>query len=68
MSEKILEGFVHYKMFAEEADKSPRTVIRWMDQPDGLPYVKVGRDRFIPVDRGRGWLRSRIVQRNPRGR
>ncbi len=68
MSDKFLEGLKHINDLAEEVERSTRTVKRWTDQPDGLPFVKLGRDIFIPIDEGRSWIRNRIVHRNPRGR
>ncbi len=68
MSDKFLEGFVHIRIFAEEVGRSIRTVKRWTNQPDGLPFMDLGRDKYIPVERGRSWMRNRIVQRNPRRR
>jgi hypothetical protein len=39
-----------------------------MDQRDGLPFVKVGNQRFIHVPTWQTWVMSRIRQRNPAGR
>ncbi len=68
MTDQFLEGYKHIRAFADEFGRSPRTVKRWTDRPDGLPYVKLGRDTYIPVNEGRNWIRRRIVHRNPRGR
>jgi hypothetical protein len=49
-----------------EVKKHPKTVRRWTEQPDGLPYLKLGRDIFIHKPTARDWLRSRIRHPNPR--
>ena len=66
MTDKFLEGLEHIDEFAREVKRTVRTVKRWTDLPDGLPFVKLGRDTFIPIDLGRGWIRRRIIHRNPR--
>ena len=41
----------------EKLDRDPRTVRRWLNEPDGLPYTKLGNRILIhiPTD-GRGLL------------
>jgi hypothetical protein len=43
-----------------------RTVRRWLDQPDGLPYTRAGCRILIHVPTAREWLMSNLKRRNPR--
>ena len=36
---ELLDGFVDLEPFAAEVKRDPRTVRRWMNEPDGLPFV-----------------------------
>jgi hypothetical protein len=65
MSSKILEGYVGVAQFAADFDKHPRTIHRWMEQTDGLPYVKIGRDRLIHIATAQQWIFDRMQRPNP---
>ena len=65
MSVDFLEGYLEEHIFADKVDKNIRTVRRWRSQPDGLPFLKLGREVYIPVEEGRSWLKSKIVTPNP---
>lgn len=47
-----------------------RTGQRLMNEPDGLPVVKIGRKVLVHVPTADAWAKSRQTQRNPirRGR
>jgi hypothetical protein len=64
----ILADYVEIEAFAAEVRRSPRTVIRWMDEPNGLPFTKLGSRRLIHLPSAREWMLSRIRRRNPRRR
>jgi hypothetical protein len=61
----FLADFVPIGQFAKNVGKHTRTVLRWMDQPDGLPYTKLGNARLIHPATAHAWLMSRMRQRNP---
>jgi hypothetical protein len=61
----ILNDYVTLKQFANDIEKSTRTVARWMDQKDGLPFLKFGRERLVHLPSARRWMLSRVRQRNP---
>jgi hypothetical protein len=62
----FLEGCVPAGQFATSLGKTYRTIFRWMTEPDGLPYLQLGRDRYIHVESAREWLFSRRTRRrNP---
>jgi hypothetical protein len=65
MSEKLLDGFLDLVPFANEVERDPRTVRRWLDQPDGLPSTRLGSRILIHVPTARDWLFSRMRGRNP---
>ncbi len=56
----------HYKEFAKNNHRSPRTILRWMDEPNGLPYFVLGNRRFVNIPVARDWLLSRIRRPNRR--
>jgi hypothetical protein len=68
MSEKIsiLEGYAPEEDFAAANHINPRTVARYRNQPDGLPYVKWAGRVYIHVLGARDWLAKRTIRRNQR--
>jgi len=61
----ILDDYADIDPFATSINKTPRTVRRYMDQPDGLPFVQLGNRRLIHIPTAKQWLLERIGQRNP---
>jgi hypothetical protein len=68
MPTDILEDLVEVSPFAAKVKKHPRTIIRWMDEPNGLPFVKLGNRRLIHIPTARQWLLGRTRTRNPNPR
>ena len=64
----ILSEYAEVDEFANEVDRTSRTVIRWMDEPNGLPFTKLGGRRLIHLPSARAWLLARIRRPNPRRR
>lgn len=62
----VLAGHVEQAKFAAEIDTSERTVARYRNLPDGLPYLLLGGKVYIPRDEASEWLRSRIKRPNQR--
>jgi hypothetical protein len=56
----ILGNYLPIEEFAKLVHKDRRTITRWHSEPNGLPYLRLGRETLIPVDRARDWLESRI--------
>jgi hypothetical protein len=50
---------------AERLCCSGRSIDRWCDEPDGLPYTTRGGTRLFNPSWTKAWLESRRVQRNP---
>jgi hypothetical protein len=67
-ADNLLQDFVDLNPFAEQVDRDPRTVRRWMDQPNGLPFARIGNRLLIHMPTAREWLLNRVRQRNPRRR
>jgi hypothetical protein len=63
----LLAGFMPIGQFAKNVRKNIRTVYRWTDEPDGLPYTRLGNQRLIHIESARAWLMTRMRHLN-RGR
>ena len=67
MSESnFLADYLDLEPFAAEVDRDPRTVRRWLNKPDGLPYTRIGNRILIHIPSAREWLLARVRLRNPR--
>ena len=67
MSEtNFLADYLDLDPFAEKVDRDPRTVRRWLNQPDGLPYTRIGNRILIHIPSAREWLFSRMRHRTRR--
>ena len=64
----LLDDYIDIEPFAKEVKRSPRTVLRWMDEPDGLPYCRIGNRRIIHVPTARDWIFGRMRNRSVRRR
>jgi hypothetical protein len=65
---KLLDDYAKVPQVAEEFGKCPRTITRWMDKPDGLPFIYLGKERIVHIPTAREWLLGRMHRRNPRRR
>jgi hypothetical protein len=61
----LFEDFLDLTPFSKEVNRSPRTVRRWLEQRDGLPYTRLGNRILIHVPSARDWLLGRMRGRNP---
>lgn len=62
----ILQDYLDLDRFAAEVNRNPRTVRRWTNEADGLPYTWIGNRRLIHVPTARAWIFGRM--RNPASR
>jgi hypothetical protein len=62
----LLEDCLELEAFARDIKRHPRTVKRWMLEPDGLPYTRLGKTPIIHVPTARQWLLGRLRTPNPR--
>lgn len=54
------------KALADEWNCTRRTLWRYDQQPDGLPYVIVAGRKYRPLKACRAWLAKRLKHPNPR--
>jgi hypothetical protein len=66
--DEFLAGYALQEVIAKESRVSKRTLARYRNQPNGLPYMEWGGKIYIPRDEGREYLRSRIKRPNQRRR
>jgi hypothetical protein len=57
---ELLADFVPIRQFAKDVGKTTRCVLYWMAEPDGLPYTRLGNQRFIHIESARAWLMRRM--------
>jgi hypothetical protein len=62
----LLADYIDIEAFAAEVDRKPITVWRWTQQPNGLPYTKIGNRRLIHLPTAKAWIFSRMRKPNPR--
>src|SRR6266516_2214998 len=62
----FLDDFVDLEPFAADAGRHPRTVRRWLNQPNGLPYTRSVNRILIHVPTAREWLMKRMRKPAPR--
>ena len=62
----FLTDYLDLEPFAAEVDRDPRTVRRWLNEPDGLPFTRIGNRILIHIPTAREWLFSRMQRPNPR--
>lgn len=68
MSTNILDDYVPEAAFAEANGVGQRTISRYRNEPNGLPYMVWGGKVWIHVPGARDWIASRIRRNNPRRR
>jgi hypothetical protein len=64
----FLADFLDLEPFAAEVERDPRTVRRWLNQPNGLPYTKLGNRILIHIPTARQWMLEKMRKPNPRRR
>jgi hypothetical protein len=68
MSANILDDYVDLEPFSKQISRHSRTVRRWLNQPDGLPYTRIGNRILIHIPTARAWLLGRMRHGAPRRR
>jgi hypothetical protein len=63
---ELFNDFADLETFAAKLKRDPRTVRRWLNRIDGLPYISVGDRILIHVPSAREWLLGRMKRPNPR--
>jgi hypothetical protein len=61
----LLADFAETGQLAKEFKRHERTVRNWTNEPNGLPFVKLGKRRLIHIPTAREWLLKKLRQPNP---
>jgi hypothetical protein len=64
----LLADYIDIEPFAVEMQRHPRTIRRWMNQPDGLPFTKLGKRILIRRESAKKWIAAQEHQPNQRKR
>ncbi|MEH7904337.1 helix-turn-helix domain-containing protein [Rhizobium laguerreae] len=64
----ILEGYLSREQLAAELNVTTRTLWRWQNEPDGLPYTRIGNQLYYRVESVRNWVAGRETKPNTRRR
>lgn len=63
----VFEGLIEERDLAKSWNKgkkiSTRTLARYRNQPDGLPYIELGGSIYYKIDSVRKWIEAR--ERHP---
>jgi hypothetical protein len=63
----ILDNYADEPKLAEALKLSPRTLYRYRNLPDGLPYTELGGRIYYHLDTARRWIEEQRTHRpNPR--
>jgi hypothetical protein len=65
-SNELLADFVEDDELAAANNRHVRTIHRWSDQPDGLPFLKLGNKRIYHLPTVREWMLRRMHRPNLR--
>ena len=60
---ELLSDYADLEPFAKEVGRSPRTVRRWLGEPNGLPYTRIGNRILIHIPTAKASIFGRM--RNP---
>jgi hypothetical protein len=61
----LLSDYTDLEPFAAAVGRSTRTVRRWLDQPNGLPYTRIGNRILIHIPTAKAWVFGRMRNPNP---
>jgi len=65
---RVLDDYLDLGPFAAEVNRNPRTIRRWLHQPDGLPYSRIGNRILIHVPTAREWIFNNMRRPHRRAR
>lgn len=61
----ILDGLLPVDALAAELGVHVRTLTRLSDQPNGLPYVRLGARRYYRIETVKTWILAQERAQNP---
>jgi phage terminase Nu1 subunit (DNA packaging protein) len=62
----LLDGFIDRATLADQLGCTARTIIRYENQPDGLPNLMLGGRKLYRIEAVKAWLANRERKPNPR--
>ena len=62
---RLLDEFWNVEELASELGVTTRTIRRYIDEPDGLPHVTIGRRTMFHKPAVRQWIFDRMNRPNP---
>lgn len=62
---RVLDGYVEESVFAADNNTTQRTVARYRNQPNGIPFLKWAGKTYIHVDGAREYVKARTKRNNP---
>jgi len=60
----IFGDLVPIGQFAKDVGRHTRSVLRWMNERDGLPFTKLGNQRLIHLPSAHEWLLNKMRRPN----
>jgi len=63
---RLLDGYLTRRELATELNRHEKTIERWENQPDGIPFTLLGGRRLYKIASVMRWLDSRERRANPR--
>lgn len=61
----LLAGYVTRDQLAAEWNCHPRTIARYEQMPNGLPFLQIGGRKLYAIRDARAFMARRIVKPNP---
>jgi hypothetical protein len=61
----LLDDYLDLAPFAAEVDRDPRTVRRWTQEQDGLPFTRIGNRILIHMPTAKEWIYGRMRRPSP---
>jgi hypothetical protein len=62
----LLADYLDLEVFAQQVNRHPRSVRRWCDEPNGLPYTRIGSRILIHVPTAREWIFNKMKNHHKR--
>jgi hypothetical protein len=61
----LLDDYAPEDALAKSWSVDRRTIARYRNEPNGLPFMKLGGKVYIHIPGAKEWIRRRTLRRNP---
>jgi hypothetical protein len=68
MSAKSIDDLEPVRVVAARLGRSHRTLMRWTQMPDGLPFVRIGQRPYLHAPSTAQWITRRLTRNFSRRR